>query len=208
MIVKVLENQRVPADMVVIDSSQDNVFISTDQLDGETDWKLRRPIPKAATSIEYPNEPIANIYQFDATASGVPITLENVLWCGTVCKTDVWGLVIYCGSQTRIALQSSRHRQKLGIFDQEVNTLCKLLFLLMILLTSIVTIFSSGNYQTWQIIPTFMRYMILLSNVIPVSMRVNLEFAKLVYSRVINKDEGIPGTLARNSNIPESLGRI
>lgn len=39
-------------------------------------------------------------------------------------------------------------------------------------------------------------------------MRVNLEFAKLVYSIRINRDREIEGTLTRNSNIPESLGRI
>lgn len=39
-------------------------------------------------------------------------------------------------------------------------------------------------------------------------MRVNLEFAKLVYSFKINRDTSIPGTITRNSNIPESLGRI
>ena len=39
-------------------------------------------------------------------------------------------------------------------------------------------------------------------------MRVNLEFAKLVYSIRINRDKQIEGTLTRNSNIPEELGRI
>lgn len=39
-------------------------------------------------------------------------------------------------------------------------------------------------------------------------MRVNLEFAKLIYSIRINKDSSIEGTITRNSNIPESLGRI
>lgn len=39
-------------------------------------------------------------------------------------------------------------------------------------------------------------------------MRVNLEFAKLIYSIRINKDSKIEGTIARNSNIPEALGRI
>jgi phospholipid-translocating ATPase len=52
------------------------------------------------------------------------------------------------------------------------------------------------------------RYLILLSNVIPISMRVNLEFAKLVYSLRINMDEDIPETITRNSQIPEELGRI
>jgi phospholipid-translocating ATPase len=39
-------------------------------------------------------------------------------------------------------------------------------------------------------------------------MRVNLEFAKLKYAYNINVDKSIEGTITRNSNIPESLGRI
>ena len=35
-----------------------------------------------------------------------------------------------------------------------------------------------------------------------------MEFAKLIYSYQINKDPELYGTIARNSNIPESLGRI
>jgi len=37
----------------------------------------------------------------------------------------------------------------------------------------------------------FMRVLILLSSIIPISMRVNLDFAKLFYSRGINNDKGI-----------------
>jgi phospholipid-translocating ATPase len=54
----------------------------------------------------------------------------------------------------------------------------------------------------------FTRILILLSSIIPISMRVNLDFAKLVYSTKINKDRDIEGTIARNSNIPEELGRV
>lgn len=41
------KNQRVPADMVLIRTSERNgsCFIRTDQLDGETDWKLRLAVP-------------------------------------------------------------------------------------------------------------------------------------------------------------------
>lgn len=37
------KNQRVPADMVLLSTSEEEgtCFIRTDQLDGETDWKLR-----------------------------------------------------------------------------------------------------------------------------------------------------------------------
>jgi phospholipid-translocating ATPase len=35
-----------------------------------------------------------------------------------------------------------------------------------------------------------------------------LDLAKLYYCNNINNDEDIPGVIARNSNIPEELGRI
>ena len=41
------KNQRVPADMVLLRTSDSSgtCFIRTDQLDGETDWKLRVAVP-------------------------------------------------------------------------------------------------------------------------------------------------------------------
>ena len=43
---------------------------------------------------------------------------------------------------------------------------------------------------------------------IPISLRVNLDFAKAIFSYRINHDKDIAGTIARNSSIPEELGRI
>jgi phospholipid-translocating ATPase len=39
-------NERVPADCVLLYTTDKSgtVFLRTDQLDGETDWKVRRPI--------------------------------------------------------------------------------------------------------------------------------------------------------------------
>lgn len=39
-------------------------------------------------------------------------------------------------------------------------------------------------------------------------MRVNLDFAKLIYCYRINSDKEIDGATARNSTIPEELGRV
>ena len=45
-IIKIYQNERVPADLVLLQTTekQGTVFIRTDQLDGETDWKLRKAI--------------------------------------------------------------------------------------------------------------------------------------------------------------------
>ncbi len=54
----------------------------------------------------------------------------------------------------------------------------------------------------------YFRVMLLMSSIIPIAVRINLDLAKLWYSHGINTDDDIKGTIARNSNIPEELGRI
>lgn len=45
--------------------------------------------------------------------------------------------------------------------------------------------------------------------IIPISMHVNLDMAKIAYSTFIeNGNSGMPGCTARNSYPPEELGRI
>jgi phospholipid-translocating ATPase len=46
------------------------------------------------------------------------------------------------------------------------------------------------------------RFILLFSSIIPISMRVNLDFAKISFSYKINHDPDIPETVARNSQIP------
>lgn len=105
-------------------------------------------------------------------------------------------------------MNSKLPSSKKGIFDREVDVLSKLSFMIMLILAGIITLFSSPPRDAKYITASFMRYLILVSNIIPISMRVNLEFAKLIYSIRINRDSKIEGTITRNSNIPEALGRI
>ena len=46
-IITIEKDQRVPADMVLLRTTEKagSCFIRTDQLDGETDWKLRVAVP-------------------------------------------------------------------------------------------------------------------------------------------------------------------
>lgn len=62
------------------------------------------------------------------------------------------------------------------------------------------------NSEKWFVY--LVRTFILLSAIIPISMKVNLDFAKLKYTLQINRDQDLPGIVARNSTIPEELGRI
>ena len=91
------------------------------------------------------------------------------------------------------------------LLDQEVNRLSKILFIFLIILSSGIG-FLNGFHGDWKVF--LFRVLLLLSSIIPVSLRINLDLAKLWYSFCINTDQGIPGAIARNSNIPEDLGRL
>lgn len=93
----------------------------------------------------------------------------------------------------------------MGLLDQEVNWLAKVLFVFLgLIATGIVCL--RGFTGDWKLF--YFKVMLLLSSIIPISLRVNLDLAKLWYSYSIGSDKGIPGAVARNSNIPEELGRI
>ena len=102
-------------------------------------------------------------------------------------------------------MNQKKIRSKMCLLDMEVNFLSKLLFGLMVMLSAIITMLNGFTGQ-WEML--FFRCILLLSSIIPISLRVNLDLAKMYYSFSINSDEEILGSVARNSNIPEDLGRL
>lgn len=102
-------------------------------------------------------------------------------------------------------MSSKKPRQKVGSLDYEINFLAKILFVLMLIL-SLVIILMDGFVGSWYF--KYFRCVLLLCAIIPISMRINLELAKLYYAYLINSDSNIKGAVARNSTIPEELGRI
>lgn len=102
-------------------------------------------------------------------------------------------------------MNSKSPRSKIGLIDAEINLLSKLLFVLMLFISAII-IFLDGFLGTWYF--KYFRFMLLLASIIPISLRVNLDLAKIYYSYLISTDKHIEGAVARNSTIPEELGRI
>jgi len=96
-------------------------------------------------------------------------------------------------------------KTKVGKLDLELNWMSKCLFAVMVFISLIVVALDEFQGQ-WII--KFFRFVLLLSYIIPISLRVNLDMAKIYYSYCIYKDSEIDGTIPRNSTIPEELGRI
>ena len=115
--------------------------------------------------------------------------------------------VIFTGKETRMSMNSKVGRIKIGVLDLELNFLSKLLFFMMALISFILIIISGLQGGVYDLI-LFFKYTLLLNSIIPISMRVNLELGKLIYSFKIDRDKDILGSQARNTNITEELGRI
>lgn len=226
-VIKLEKNERVPADMVLLRTTEKSgsIFIRTDQLDGETDWKLRVAVPSCQKLHDdgdlfyqdlsiYADRPHKDIYSFIGTLSrynggrneSEPLNLENVIWMNTVVASGTAvGCVIYTGRHTRAVMNTSSPKTKIGLLDQELNNITKILCLFTFML-AIVMIALTHFRGPW--IVYFVRFVILFSSIIPLSLRVNLDIGKTVYSFQIMRDAKIPNVIVRTSTIPEELGRI
>ncbi|KAF3771007.1 hypothetical protein M406DRAFT_97023 [Cryphonectria parasitica EP155] len=262
-VLKLEKGHRVPADVVILKcfSAADHVeptaeqtqvreksgpggetFIRTDQLDGETDWKLRlaSPLSQGLDTEELvrlrvaggkPDKKVnefvgtlellpsrheamsnANSSQHDGdTPRSAPLSIDNTAWANTVIASNATTLavIVYTGPQTRSALSTAPSRTKIGLLEYEINSLTKILCALTLGLSIVlVALEGFGNVpgNVWYV--KIMRFLVLFSTIVPISLRVNLDLGKSVYSWLIQRDPGIPGAVVRTSTIPEDLGRI
>ena len=224
-IIIVEKDERVPADLVLLRTSDKSgaVFVRTDQLDGETDWKLRLAVPatqKLACDADllnfeasvYVEKPQRDIHSFIGTFSKQEgseeesLDLQNTLWANTVVAAGTaTGIVVYTGAETRSVMNNSQPRSKIGLLDIEINGLTKVLFCAVIAL-SFVMMCLKGFSGPWY--RYMFRFVLLFSYIIPISLRVNLDMGKAFYSWQIQNDPEIKGTVVRSTTIPEELGRI
>lgn len=234
------------ASLSTSEASTGETFIRTDQLDGETDWKLRTTSPLSQSldprefmqltlvaakpdrkvndffgTIKYvsdrtntseapngDNNQNTSTFHNSRTAS---LTIDNTAWANTVIASNatVLAVVVYTGPETKQAMSTTISRSKIGLLDREINNLSKILCAFTLTLSIILVAlegFESRNNRDWYV--SIMRFLILFSTIIPISLRVNLDMGKSVYAWFIEKDQEIPGTVVRTSTIPEELGRI
>lgn len=223
--------------------SSGEAFIRTDQLDGETDWKLRlaSPLTQNLAVEEFVRlrvtggKPDKKVNEFlgsvellgskqealdhhaqlqgdanEATTSA-PLSLDHTAWANTIIASQATTLavIMYSGPQTRSALSTAPSRSKTGLLEYEINSLTKILCILTLILSIVLVAlegFASTEGNVWYI--KILRFLVLFSTIVPISLRVNLDLGKSAYSWFIQRDPGIPGAVVRTSTIPEDLGRI
>jgi len=141
-IVKLYNNDILPADMLLLNSSDENglCHVSTANLDGETNLKQKQ-IPKGfledghifkvkedvtfQVKCETPNNNLHNFYGYIVQSNGGEIAIDrnNLLLRGCVIKNteSLYGLVIYAGHDTKAMLNNSGTRYKRSRLEKDIN---------------------------------------------------------------------------------------
>ena len=162
-VVRVNENEFFPADMVMLNSTEENgvFYVETKSLDGETNLKLKTvqnemygQFSDLATlnqqihgviNVEAPNN---RIYNFDGSydmssdfnnPNLVPLSIENVALRGMSLRNteNVTGFVVYSGHDTKIQMNSSKSVYKTSNISRRTNNLIFQVFMIQIFLSLI-----------------------------------------------------------------------
>lgn len=154
-IVKLTNRQLIPADLVVLTSSepQGMCYIETANLDGETNLKIRQSLdetlslntPEALQSFkgvvkcEHPNN---RLYNFDGTLTfnnqTYPLTVKQVLLRGAMLRNTKWvyAIAIFTGKDTKLVRNSSATPAKRSNVERVTNKQVLLIFVFQLFLCS------------------------------------------------------------------------
>ncbi|XP_049826027.1 probable phospholipid-transporting ATPase IA isoform X3 [Aethina tumida] len=248
-IVKVLNNNFFPADLVILSSSepQGMCFIETANLDGETNLKIRQALQTTAVATKTDDlkdmqgtieceAPNRHLYEFNGVLkqtnkTAEPLGPDQLLLRGAMLRNTSWvfGIVVYTGHETKLMRNSTKAPLKRSSVDKLTNIQIILLFGVLAVMCIICTVFNMlwtrhHGSKEWYIgledsgvdnvLFTFLTFLILFNNLIPISLQVTLEVVRFIQAIFINMDiemyhaETDTPACARTSNLNEELGQV
>ena len=159
-IVKIQEDEPLPADLIVLGTSNENgkCYIETKNLDGETNLKIKKVANKlsdifsnkptnylmekslgikyeAPNSYLYVFKGFVQVYVKDDNNVNIPLDNNNIILRGSSLKnTDyIIGVVCYSGHQTKVMMNSIKAREKKSLLETQLNSYIILVFLFLII---------------------------------------------------------------------------
>uniref|UniRef100_A0A3B4WQT0 Phospholipid-transporting ATPase n=1 Tax=Seriola lalandi dorsalis TaxID=1841481 RepID=A0A3B4WQT0_SERLL len=216
-IVKVTNGQHLPADMVIVSSSEPQAmcYTETSNLDGETNLKIRQGLSLTASfqtledlmglsgrlECEGPNR---HLYDFTGTLrlenqNPAPLGPDQVLLRGAQLRNTQWvvGIVVYTGHDSKLMQNSTKAPLKRSNVERVTNMQILVLFgilLVMALVSSVgAAIWNREHTEDACDISTnfaynLLTFIILYNNLIPISLLVTLEVVKFTQALFINWD--------------------
>lgn len=122
--------------------------------------------------------------------------LKHTIWSDCfVANSEIIGIIIGVGEETRMKLNSKLSKKiKHTCLDSYINYSTMVFFTLVILISFLNTVFLGLN-KRWYI--NMFRYILILNNMIPISIKINLMFGRKYYNYKIERDEDIPSNFKK-----------
>uniref|UniRef100_A0A8C3XKA7 Phospholipid-transporting ATPase n=1 Tax=Chelydra serpentina TaxID=8475 RepID=A0A8C3XKA7_CHESE len=159
-IVKVTNGQHLPADMIIVSSSEPQAmcYIETSNLDGETNLKIRQGLTQTASlqsredlmkvsgkiECEGPNR---HLYDFIGNLrldgqSPVPIGPDQILLRGAQLRNTQWvlGIVVYTGHDTKLMQNSTKAPLKRSNVEKVTNMQILVLFCILLVMALVSSV--------------------------------------------------------------------
>ncbi|XP_071839272.1 phospholipid-transporting ATPase IF-like isoform X3 [Apostichopus japonicus] len=255
-------DEELPCDMVLLSSQNPDgeCYVTTANLDGETNLKIFRSLPDTAILQDEESlmslnaeiqcqQPITDLYKFvgrmniRAPNSQAVLTrslnAENLLLRGSKVKNTpyVYGVAVYTGEQSKMALNSKKKGQKFSCIEKSMN---KYLVAMLVYL-AVQTILATGlkyyfnnkanTERSWYFYPSavqsqdysgsagkyfedFLSFLVLFNYIIPISLYVTLEMQKFTGSTWLGLDIDLYDEVtdqrarANTSDLNEELGQV
>ncbi|XP_059233880.1 phospholipid-transporting ATPase IH isoform X5 [Mustela nigripes] len=258
-IVMVKEDETFPCDLIFLSSSRGDgtCHVTTASLDGESSHKTHYAVQDtkgfhteedidglhATIECEQPQPDLykfvgrINVYSDRSDPVVRPLGSENLLLRGATLKNTekVFGVAIYTGMETKMALNYQSKSQKRSAVEKSMNVFLIVYLCILISKALINTVLK----YVWQSEPfrdepwynqkteserqrnlllraltDFLAFMVLFNYIIPVSMYVTVEMQKFLGSYFITWDEEMfdedtgEGPLVNTSDLNEELGQV
>uniref|UniRef100_A0A8D0ELM6 Phospholipid-transporting ATPase n=1 Tax=Strix occidentalis caurina TaxID=311401 RepID=A0A8D0ELM6_STROC len=159
-IVKVTNGQHLPADMIIVSSSEPQAmcYIETANLDGETNLKIRQGLSQTASlqsreelmkvsgriECEGPNR---HLYDFTGNLrldgqSPVPVGPDQILLRGAQLRNTQWvlGIVVYTGHDTKLMQNSTKAPLKRSNVEKVTNVQILVLFCILLVMALVSSV--------------------------------------------------------------------
>ena len=175
-IVRVQNNEEIPADLVIISTSDDDncCYVETKNLDGETNLKVRQALKYGSlgSKIQRADDlllrefqvnsegPQANLYSYQANISykhpvtseeaTESVTINNLLLRGCFLRNTKWaiGIVAFTGEDTKIMMNAGITPTKQSRLSRELNYYVVLNFAILFILCFSSGIINGFYYRT------------------------------------------------------------
>lgn len=165
-IVRLVRNEAVPADLVMLHATGSNgiAYIETMALDGETNLKSKQALPLLAKNCKTAEEiaqckanfvvedPNIDLYSFEGKCSvddeTLPLTNNEIIYRGSILRntSELYGMVIHSGEECKIRMNATKNpRIKAPALQAVVNKIV----IIIVIFVLVLAIFNTIAYQIW-----------------------------------------------------------